>query len=283
MLMRVPHDHARALGLLMVATVLWASTPVLIKLVPYEAFAHVAARCGLTTLVLLWLVGAPRRLSRVDLVRAAFQAGTTGSFMVSTTWGTPEASTVLFYTSPILSALAGPWLSRRRGDASAIAAGVGVALGTWLVVRRGLGEVSVRSVLAGLSAATCFAIWAELSRRQPPTRSGQDLVVGMGLLAVVCAPALAAQLARQPALGWTGGGALVAGAVIAAYGFYWMDRALIHLSPTAVVLISAAEVPLVFLWTVPFYGTWPTLEAALGGLLVFASVAWMGWRSTVRR
>lgn len=272
--------RVRALTLLIVATVLWAATPVLIKLVPYGAFAHVSARCAITTAVLVAIVGWPSGLGRLDLLRATFQAATTGSFMVSTSWGTPEASTVLFYTSPILSALVGAVVSARRVRPGTLAAAGTVAVGTYLVVRGGLHSVSWRSIVAGLMAALCFSVWAELSRRQPPHRTGQDLVVGMGLLAVMFAPALVAQLVDRPALGAWGAFALLAGAVIAGVGFYWMDQALKHLNPTSVILISAAEVPLVFLWTMPLYGTIPTAEAAAGGLLVFAAVAYMGWTST---
>lgn len=266
----------RSLITLCLATVLWASTPVLIKLVPLGAFAQVSSRSSITAVLLLALVGWPRRLNRVDLLRSVFQAATTVGFIVSTSWGTPEAATVLFYTAPIISALGAPLLAGRRPRGASVAAALTVALGIWLVVRHGLAAVSVGAVVAGLGGAVCYSTWAELSRRVRPHVAGQDLVVGMALLGALFAPAFVSEVRAGARLGLFESCALAAGATIAALGFFWIDRALRHISPTAVVLISAAEVPLVFLWTMPFFRTVPTLESAAGGLLVFAAVAWMG-------
>lgn len=262
--------HARAVGQLLIAALLWSLAGVLIKGIAWPALAVAGGR-GL--IAALFLVASSRGLrftwSRVQLGGALAYAGCTVTFVIANRLTTAANAILLQYTAPIWVALLGAWLLRERpsrGDWWAIVVALG---GMALFFADELRWISILGNLVGLFSGVCFALLVMLLRKQKDSSAVESIILGnllafvIGLPAIVTAPAM-------PATGWLL--LVVLGVVQLGLSYRFYAQAIRQVTALEAVIIPVIEPILNPLWVLLCFGERPGPLALLGGVIVLGVV-----------
>lgn len=154
----LPLPRPKAILYLIIAALLWSTSGIVIKLIPWQPLAIVSARSIFSSLVfLLYLRRFPRRISRWQLL-AALSYILTQLLYVSSLRLTAAANSIfLQYTAPLYIVALGYWLLREKPSAAdwlalpVIFAGMGLFLGDSLNAGNGWGNFL--AALSGIALA----------------------------------------------------------------------------------------------------------------------------------
>ncbi len=233
----LPLSRSKAILYLVIAAVLWSTSGIVIKLVPWQPLAVVAGRSLFSSLVfLLYLRRFPRRINRWQLV-AALSYILTQILYVSSLRLTAAANSIfLQYTAPLYIVVLGYWLLREKPSAAdwlalpVIFAGMALFLGDSLSAGSGWGNF-----LAALSG------------------------IALALMTV----ALRAQKDGSPAESF-----LLANLFTATFGFYFVvQQPWTWANWLGIAYLGLLQVGLAFLLYAIAIKTIPALEATLIGTL----------------
>lgn len=275
----------RALGLLLLASLLWSSGGVLIKWVQWHPVAIGGMRSLIAALVLLLLArlrGPLKfRFDPVSLGIACSYAGTVVLFVIATKLTTAANAILLQYTAPIYVALFGYWLLGERTTAIDWIAIAAVLVGMVLFLYDGLGGGGMLGNGLACISAVCFATTVMLLRHQQGRSSLEAIILGNLLAAVIGLPFMFSAPAPD-ALSWLGLALLGVFQLGISYWLYVL--AVRHVSALEGVLIPILEPLLSPVWVAIWLGERPTPMAIAGGVLVLAAVLLRGiWQALATR
>lgn len=275
--------HARAIGLLVIASFCWSLGGLLIKAVDWPPLAVAGGR-GL--IAALFLIATNRRLrftfSRAQLIGAFGYAACTVTFVAATKLTTAANAILLQYTAPVWIALFGAWLIGERATRADWLTIVVVLAGMTLFFAGGLDFSGVLGNSIAILSGVCFAAMTLALRSQKDRSPVESIILGnllaflVGLPWIVNAPSL-------NAVGW--GSLLLLGVVQLGLAYFFYAKAIKHVTALEAVLIPVLEPLLNPLWVLLAVGEKPSAYALAGGAVVLAAVtlrAIAGLR-TVRR
>jgi drug/metabolite transporter (DMT)-like permease len=278
----VSHDpaHARAVGLLLLAALLWSFGGLLVKWIDWPPLAIAGGRALIAAAFLaLTQRGLRFTWSATQLGAALAYALCTLGFVVATKLTTAANAILLQYTAPIWVALfAASLLGERASRSDWVAIGTAFA-GMALFFADSLGPGRLAGNLVGIGAGISFAVMTLLMRKQKAGSVTESIILGNLIAGLIGLPFVL----EAPSPGASGWGALAALGVVqlgVSYALY--ARAIKHVTALEAVLIPVVEPIMNPLWVLLFLGEAPGPLAICGGLLVLAAVVWRAAHS-IRR
>ena len=288
-------DSKRLQGIAAVAlcSILWSTSGLFIKLVPWNPFAIAGIRSLFGGLVMLAWLRRPRlSWSRAQIGAAIFYAATMISFVVANKLTTSANAILLQYGAPVYAALlAAPMLGERTHwyDWLTITATLG---GIVLIF---LDRVSAGSLLGNLVAVAngvFFSFTMVLLRKQKRGSPLESMMLSQFLTFAVSIPFL---FSGMPGTGGTGPAAsgvpaLLAWLALLGLGVFQMGLASIllsfgvrHVTTVQAFLISMIEPVFNPVWVYLLLGEQPGPGALAGGGVIFVATALRSLLPFVRR
>jgi len=261
----------RAIGALVLTTLMWSSSGVLIKLINWNPVAIAGARSAVSALVLLAYLRRPRfTWSASQLLGAFFYAAMMFAFVAANKLTTSANAIFLQYLCPVFVAILGIWMLRERpsrADWGIIAAVIG-GMALFFIDRISITAQwgNVLAVLAGVFMALFFIFM----RRQKDGSSIESILLGHALAAVVAIPFYFIAGPHPELKGWLA--ILALGAVQVGLSSITFAFAIRHLTALGTSIISLLEPVLNPVWVFVFMRETPSVYALLGGAVILAMV-----------
>ncbi|WP_044892151.1 DMT family transporter [Opitutus terrae] len=262
--------HARAIGLLVIASFCWSLGGLLIKAVDWPPLA-VAGMRGLFAGLFLLATNRPLRFtfSRAQLIGALGYAACTVTFVAATKLTTAANAILLQYTAPVWIALFGAWLIGERATRADWLTIVVVLAGMTLFFAGGLDFSGVLGNSIAILSGVCFAAMTLALRSQKDQSPVESIILGnllaflVGLPWIVSAPPL-------NAVGWFA--LLLLGIVQLGVSYWLYARAIRHVTALEASIIPVIEPILNPVWVMLMLGETPTSLALLGGVIVLTAI-----------
>lgn len=255
---------------LVIASVLWSLSGLLIKLVNWNPVAIAGVRSLIASLVILAFLKKPNlHWNRLKAGGAVAYAGTVILFVIANKLTTSANAILLQYTAPVYVALLGAWLLKERTrllDWATIAAVLGG------MVLFFIGDVSpgnllgnILSIVSGFGLA-CVTI---LLRMQKDANPLESVFWGNLLTGVIGLPFMLT--AGMPdGRSWLG--LLFLGVFQLGFSYVLYAYAVRHVAALEAILVSAIEPLLNPLWVFLVVGELPGTWAFIGGFIVLLAV-----------
>ena len=267
-------SRRHAVGILLITVVLWSTSGLLIKLLPWNALAISGARSAITGLVIWAYLRHPKfTWSRPQIGGAIAFVLTQTLFIAATQLTTAANAIFLQYSSPVFIALFGAWyLGERVRTADLLAMGA-IFAGMFLFLLDGLsaGDLlgSVLAILAGISMA-----WMILFMRKQKDESPlETALLGSIMGAVIGLPFVLWEIRYGPPLGVQGTSIMVyLGVFQLGIPFILYSQAIRVLPAVETALILTLEPVLNPLWVFLVIDERPSQLAMLGGAIVLVTV-----------
>lgn len=262
-------DHAKSVGLLLLAALCWSLGGVLIKSIHWTPLAVAGGR-GLIAAVFLAAAAWPRMRftwSFTQLGGAVAYAACTVLFVLATKLTTAANAILLQYTAPIYIALLGAWFLGERArwiDWVTIAIELG---GMALFFADRLQLAGVIGNLVAIASGVAFAAMTLFLRKGRETAL-EAIFLGNILAGLVGLPfMLAAALpGAQSCVAL-----LLLGSVQLGLSYLFYAKAIRHVTALEAVLIPVVEPILNPLWVLLLIGERPGRFALLGGIIVLGA------------
>jgi drug/metabolite transporter (DMT)-like permease len=284
MSLHMPHaaDSKRPQGIAAVAlcALLWSTSGLFIKLVPWNPLAIAGVRSLFGGLVMLaWLRRPHLTWSRTQIAAALFYAATMISFVVANKLTTSANAILLQYGAPVYAALLAAPLLRERThwyDWLTIAATLG---GMVLFFLDELSAGGLAGNLVAVASGVLFAFAMVLLRRQKDGSPLESIMLSQFLTFAVSIPFL---FSGMPGTGAgsaaSGRPALLAWLALAYLGVFQMGLSSIllaygvrHVTAVQSFLISMIEPIFNPVWVFLLLGEAPTGRALAGGVVILAA------------
>jgi drug/metabolite transporter (DMT)-like permease len=262
-------DRQRSFFFLVLTAILWSTSGLFVKIIPWQPLAILGMRGLFATLVFISYL----RSMRIEwsfwlVVSALGQIATQFLFITATKQTTAANAIFLQYTTPIYVTLLGIWLLKEYPTR--------LDLGTMAVIFLGLTlffvqEIDFRgtlgNILALLSGFT-MAVMTIAMRKQPPHTTTQSVLLATLLMSVCCLPfSLQEEWTVPIFLGLAFLGIVQIGIAMLLY-----SNAIRKLKALEVTLITALEPILNPFWVFLVLGERPGPLSILGGILVVGAV-----------
>jgi len=268
-------DRRRAVGYLLLTVVLWSTSGLLIKLLPWNALAISGTRSGIAALLIWAYLRRPVFTWTFAQLGGAVAYVCSQTFFVAATQLTTAANAIfLQYTAPVYVALFGAWFLKERVrpadwlSMAAIFAGMFLFFAGDLSPEGYLGNVF--AILAGVS----FAAMIVLMRKQKDGSPVETALLGNILALAVGLPFIISEINSGPVLDAQDWGVLAfLGIFQLGIPFILYSKAIRTLTALEAVLIQTLEPILNPLWVFLVINERPGPLALVGGLIVLASVA----------
>ncbi len=263
------NDRVKSIIYLIIASVLWSTAGVLIKLVNWNPLAIAGSRSFIASFVVLAYVKKPKiTMSRAQIGGAICYAATVILFVTANKLTTSANAILLQFTAPVFVALLSAWLLKEniyRYDWITMGF-VFAGMILFFVDDVGVGNMlgNVIAVVSGFFLA-CVTIALRLQKDGSPVETA---LLGNILTFIVAIPFI---LKSMPDLRSIIGLILLGVFQLGmAYIFYALSMK--HISAIEAILITVVEPILNPIWVFFFSGEKPTLFAIIGGLVVLSSV-----------
>ncbi len=296
MSLRTPHaaDSKRPQGIAAVAlcALLWSTSGLFIKLVPWNPLAIAGVRSLFGGLVMLaWLRRPHLTWSRTQIAAALFYAATMISFVVANKLTTSANAILLQYGAPVYAALLAAPLLRERThwyDWLTIAATLG---GMVLFFLDELSAGGLAGNLVAVASGVLFAFAMVLLRKQKDGSPLESIMLSQFLTFAVSIPFL---FSGMPGTGAgsaaSGRPALLAWLALAYLGVFQMGLSSIllaygvrHVTAVQSFLISMIEPIFNPVWVFLLLGEAPTGRALAGGVVILAATTLRSLLPLLRR
>ena len=262
-------ERVRAMGAVLLATVLWSSGGVLVKWVPAHPLAISGLRSLIAIPVLLVFLRRPRfTWSVAQLGAAVAYSATVITFVIATKLTTAANAILLQYTSPVFVVFLAAWLLRERAswkDWLAIGTVMG---GLFLFFLDRLSLSGLAGNLVAIASGLSFAFLLVFLRQQRSGSPMESIVLGNILTAVIGLPFVFR--AWPDPTGWIG--IVLLGVFQLGLPYVIYTRAIHKVTALEAILIKGAEPILNPLWVYLFIGEAPGRWALIGGAVVFVSI-----------
>lgn len=262
-------DRVKSIVYLIIASVLWSTAGVLIKLVDWNPLAIAGSRSFIASFVVLAYVKKPKiTMSKPQIGGAICYAATVILFITANKLTTSANAILLQFTAPVFVAILSAWLLKeniyRYDWFTMIFVFIGMIL--FFVDDVGVGNMlgNVIAVVSGFFLA-CVTIALRLQKDGSPVETA---LLGNVLTFIVAIPFIFRTMPdMRSIIGLVFLGVFQLGM---AYIFYALSMK--HISAIEAILITVVEPILNPIWVFFFSGEKPTLFAIIGGLVVLSSV-----------
>ncbi|MCQ1530347.1 DMT family transporter [Lutispora saccharofermentans] len=259
----------KSIVFLVLASILWSTGGILIKLVDWNPVAIAGARSFISSIVVwLYLRKPTFTWSKAQLGGAVAYASTVILFVAANKLTTAANAILLQFTAPIFVAILGVWILNEKikwYDYLSIAA---VAAGMLLFFIDNVGSGSMLgnllAVISGFFLA-CVTIALRLQKDGSPV---ETTFIGNVLTFIVAIPFMIGKIPDMQSIL----GIVLLGIFQLGFAYILYALAMKHLSALEAILITVLEPLLNPIWVFLFAGEKPSPYAILGGLIVIVSV-----------
>ncbi|MCG3118087.1 MAG: hypothetical protein ALAOOOJD_00221 [bacterium] len=263
----------QAIIFLIIASVLWSTGGLLIKLVHWNSLAIAGMRSAITAVVLLIYLRRPQfHWSPAQIGGGLAYAGTVILFVLANKMTTAANAILLQYSAPIYVALFGAWFLGERThrlDWITIALVIG---GMTLFFFDDLTGSGWWGNLCAMFSAVTFAWLVLFLRKQKDGSPFESILLGNVIAALVGLPFMFDTM--PAAKSWLG--LLLLGVFQLGLAYIFYAAAVKHVSALEASLIPVLEPLLNPLWVLLFLGETPGWWAAVGGMIVLGAVTARG-------
>lgn len=268
--MSTPAQQRQAVGLLVVAALLWSIGGLLIKYIDWPPLAVAGGR-GIFAAIFLIITNRNLNFtwSRSQLLGAFFYAGCTVSFCVATKLTTAANAILLQYGAPVWIALFGSlFLAEKARRIDWITIFVALA-GMGLFLADGLSAGNILGDTFGVLSGVFFAGMIIALRAQKNGSPVESIILGNLLAFVIGLPSMVSG-GNLTGSGW--GALAILGCVQLGISYHVYSRAIKHVTAMQAVLVPVIEPLLNPVWVLIFMGERPTPLALIGGAIVLSAI-----------
>ncbi len=283
--MTTPTLHRRAVGALVLTSLLWSTGGLLIKSVPLTGVTIAGTRSAIAAIVMwLWLRRLRPTWSPAQFGGIVAYAATVTLFVTATKLTSAANAILLQYTAPIWVALLSAAITRERLRWYDVVTVAAVMSGMVVFFVDKLEGPALTGTFVAVLSGIAFAFVALCMRAQRGVATTETIVIGNILTALVCLPF--SSFSGADSMAWV---YLVAlGVVQLGISYMLYSWALAHVTALEAILITVLEPLLNPVWVLLGTGETPSSYAAIGGVIVVGSVVARGviavrWESRQRR
>lgn len=263
------NDRLKAIIQLVIASVLWSTGGLLIKLVDWNPVAIAGSRSLIAGLLILFYLKKPViTLSRPQLIGAGSYASTVILFVIANKMTTSANAILLQYTAPAFVAILGVWLLKEKIYWYDIASILVVLAGMSLFFADSAGQGNMMgnslAILSGFFLA-CVTVALRFQKDGSPV---ETMLLGNFLTFLVAIPFIMQGLPDARSLV----GILLLGTMQLGISYILYGLALKHLTALEAILITVMEPLLNPFWVFLVVKEKPTLLSMIGGLIVLSAV-----------
>ncbi|MFN2203628.1 MAG: DMT family transporter [Caldilineaceae bacterium] len=270
---------------ILITVVLWSTSGVLIKLLPWNALAISGVRSAITATVIWAYLRHPNFTWSGPQVGGAITLALTQMFFIAATQMTTAANAIfLQYSAPVFVALFGSWYLGERARPSDWLAMVAIFAGMALFLWDGLTKGGLfGSVLAMISGVT-MAWMILFIRKQKDGSPAETALLGNMLGAMVGLPFAVWAIAKEPPLGAQGISIMLfMGVFQLGIPYILYVQASKVLDAVESTLLLTLEPILNPIWVFLVIGESPSYIAVMGGSIVLATVLFLAFQTARRR
>ena len=270
---------------MVICAAMWSTGGILIKLIPWNAFAIAGMRSLIAALVVLAFMKWKKialRITRQSVLSAVFMAGIFNCFVIANKLTTAANAIVLQFTSPVFTLILGALFLHkkcRRGDAVTVGVTlIGISLFFFDQLAPGNLLGNCFGILAGLMVAATYLAVGEMDgdTRMSGVFLGQLLTAAIGLPFLFFT-----ETVWNPV---TAGSIIALGVIQLGIPYVLFALSMRHCTPLACNLIGAIEPLLNPVWVFLFDGEAPGFYALVGAAIVItAIVSWCIWNDKTAR
>ncbi len=261
-----PLDHSRALLYIVIASILWSSSGLFIKLIAMNPLTIAGIRSAIAAAFLIILMRRKMifNLCKAQLTGAAAYALTMILFVAATKMTTAANAILLQYTSPVFTALLGGWLLKEkvtRFDWTIITVVIG---GMVLFFIDRLSAAGLWGNILAVGSGVTFSLFIVCMRIQKDASTLETVILGNILTALICVPFYFQQ--APLAVEWLI--LLYMGVLQIGLSFLIFSTAIRYVAALESILIQALDPLLNPVWVWLVIGEAPGRWAILGGIIV---------------
>ncbi len=254
---------------MLLCAVCWSFSGLLIKVIPWNAYAVCGLRCFFGLLVTLLVVKDRRvKLTKQNFKTAVCVFGTALTYIISAKMTTAANAIVLQYTAPVLILLYQILFQKHRPSRLDLVAVSVILLGIVIFFIEGLSGGNMLGNLIALGSGVLFSgvFLCNASPQATPMQSN-ILAYIMGML--VLSPAIFTQVTPDP-IAW--GAAVLLGGVTLGLAYFFFAKGSQCISALAGSLITCIEPILSPLWVGLVIGEIPSTLGLVGMAIVITGV-----------
>lgn len=261
--------RAKAILFMVIASVLWSTGGMLIKLVNWNPVAIAGTRSGIAALLMLAFIRKPKfTKSKIQFAGAAFYMSTVILFVTANKLTTAANAILLQYTAPIWVAVLGTWILKEktlRADWLAIFA---VMAGMVLFFVGDLGGGALAGNLISILSGLFLALTVIFLRLQKDGSQIEMTLLGNIMTFLVGIPFIIQITPDLKSIV----GILLLGVFQLGISYILFSLAVRHVTALEAILIPVIEPILNPIWVFFATGEKPGVLALLGGLIVVLAV-----------
>lgn len=262
-------DRSKAIIQLIIASILWSTGGLLIKLVDWNPIAIAGSRSFIAGLVIFAYLKKPKiTMSKPQVVGAIAYATTVILFVMANKMTTSANAIMLQYTSPAFVAILGVWLLRERIHWFDLLSILFVVGGMVLFFNDASGAGNMLGNLIAVISGFFLAVVTVALRFQKDGSPVETMLLGNFLTFIVAIPFIIGGLPNLKSIL----AIIVLGIVQLGISYILYGLAIKHLGALEAVLITVIEPLLNPFWVFVVVGEKPTVLSLLGGLVVLIGV-----------
>jgi drug/metabolite transporter (DMT)-like permease len=262
-------DRTKAIIQLIIASILWSTGGLLIKLVDWNPIAIAGSRSFIAGLVIFAYLKKPKiTMSKPQVVGAIAYATTVILFVMANKMTTSANAIMLQYTSPAFVAILGVWLLRERIHWFDLVSILFVIGGMVLFFNDASGAGNMIGNLIAVISGFFLAVVTVALRFQKDGSPVETMLLGNFLTFIVAIPFILGGLPDLKSIA----AIIILGIVQLGISYILYGLAIKHLGALEAVLITVIEPLLNPFWVFVVVGEKPTVLSLLGGLVVLIGV-----------
>ena len=262
-------DRTKAIIQLVIASILWSTGGLLIKLVDWNPIAIAGSRSFIAGLVIFAYLKKPKiTMSKPQVVGAIAYATTVILFVMANKMTTSANAIMLQYTSPAFVAILGIWLLREKIHWFDLLSILFVIGGMVLFFNDASGTGNMLGNLIAVISGFFLAVVTVALRFQKDGSPVETMLLGNFLTFIVAIPFIFGGLPSLKSIL----AIIILGIVQLGVSYILYGLAIKHLGALEAVLITVIEPLLNPFWVFVVVGEKPTALSLLGGLVVLIGV-----------
>lgn len=266
-------NRKKAIGYLLVTSVLWSIGGLFIKLIDWNPMAIAGTRSGIAAVVMLCYIRKPRlHINKMLVLGAASYTMLVVLFVSANKLTTAANAILLQFTAPIWAALFSRWFLKEKIHKSDWISIVFVLGGLCLFFLEDLqGGHQAGNLIALLSgvAMAAMVIFMKLQKESTPV---DMTLLGNVFTFVICLPFIFQSMPSLQSIA----ALLVLGIFQLGISYILYTKAILYVSAVEAILISVLEPLLNPLWVFWVTGELPGFYALFGGIIVLLAVVMRG-------
>lgn len=261
--------RAKAIFYLLIASILWSTGGMLIKMVDWNPVAIAGSRSGISALLMFAYLRKPKfTKSKVQIAGACFYASTVILFVVANKMTTAANVILLQYTAPIWVAFLGAWILKEKTLRVDWLSILMVSGGMVLFFMGDLGDGALMGNVLAVLSGVFLALTVVFLRLQKDGSQIEMTLLGNVFTFIVSIPFILQSMPDLQSII----GIIILGIFQLGISYILFSLAVRHVSAFEAILIPVIEPVLNPIWVFLATGEQPGELAVLGGLIVVLSV-----------